>query len=170
MPRCESGEQHDLGPAPRLTIVSVTVAEQLEHLLARSAIEAECIELPWGRVPSARTLLPWKEAYVVAAESRAGSTSLDDEASFCSFIQSEFDLPDRPNGRDRLVEDLGFDSLLMLELIVVIHEAFGSSTLGSPQPPSEYPILTTVEDALAYAIDTAGSSGEVEAAALEVNL
>ncbi|MDA8367842.1 MAG: hypothetical protein M0Z62_12940 [Actinomycetota bacterium] len=103
---------------------------------------------------------------MIESEGRPGSKLLDDKASFCSFIQGEFDLPERPDGRDRLVEDLGFDSFLLLELVVVIHEAFGRSSTTGPKPAGEYPILTTVDDALAYAFDTAAASGEAEATAV----
>lgn len=86
---------------------------------------------------------------------------LDNEASFRSFIQAEFNLPDCPNGHARLVEDLGFDSLLLLELVIVIHDVFGPSGTNEPDAPREYPILTTVNDALAYAADVASAFGEV---------
>jgi len=65
-----------------------------------------------------------------------------------SALSNEFSLPKSCTDDSRLIEDLGFDSLRLLELIVFIEESAGRRAQTSSE--LEFPMLETIGDAIAY--------------------
>lgn len=75
-----------------------------------------------------------------------GSGSLD-QAQVLSRIASEFQLPPGTEAGSSLADDLGFDSLRLIELVTFVESLAGCS---GGDLPDEYPLLTTIVDAIEY--------------------
>jgi hypothetical protein len=71
------------------------------------------------------------------------------DRQFLQFLQEHFELPSLPEPTDLLIEDLGFDSLRMLELVDAIEDLAAQRTARPPNPV-EYPLLLTPGDAFQF--------------------
>jgi acyl carrier protein len=75
---------------------------------------------------------------------------------FCVAFSAEFDRSSPPNLDDLLVDDLGFDSLDMFNLVAFIEETANSSESDG----AGLPILTSVRDAYEYLQELAVRSND----------
>jgi acyl carrier protein len=60
------------------------------------------------------------------------------------------DMPDNVAAGARLVDDLGFDSVRLIELTMALERAFGLP----PQRPENLATITTVDDVVTFALTT----------------
>ncbi|KRE25700.1 hypothetical protein ASG82_17185 [Mycobacterium sp. Soil538] len=60
------------------------------------------------------------------------------------------DMPDHVAAGTRLVDDLGFDSVRLIELTMALERAFGLP----PQHPEKLATITTVDDVVTFALTT----------------
>lgn len=86
--------------------------------------------------------------------SAVGSGALDasiGDTDFCRYVAEAFSLSSVPRTEDRLADDLGFDSVAVLELVLVVEELAGAARGGGEggAPSEEFPALETVADAYA---------------------
>lgn len=74
-----------------------------------------------------------------------------DDTDFCRYVAEAFSLSAVPRTEDRLADDLGFDSVAVLELVLVVEELAGAAHGGEEGgvPSEEFPALETVADAYA---------------------
>ncbi|MGH9090704.1 MAG: phosphopantetheine-binding protein [Acidimicrobiales bacterium] len=75
-----------------------------------------------------------------------GSGDLD-EAQILSLISEELQLPPGTGAESSLADDLGFDSLRLIELVTFVESLAGCE---GRDVPDEYPLLVTVGDAVEY--------------------
>ena len=62
-------------------------------------------------------------------------------------IRDEFEMSPTATAESKLIEDLGFDSLQMIQLIYFVEELAG---LNTEEPSAEFPLLITLQDAVDY--------------------
>ncbi len=75
------------------------------------------------------------------------------EPEFIQLLVTEFDVASPPSAEASLTDDLGFDSVDMLNLILFIEEAAGFVAITEPEV---YPVIRTVHDAYVYYEDALG--------------
>jgi acyl carrier protein len=87
-----------------------------------------------------------------------GRNLLDVDA-FGELNQVELGLARRPAATDLLVDDLGLDSVQMLELVMVIEDAAGVEHVSDARY-SQFPVLVSVHDAFSWFEELRGSVGK----------
>jgi acyl carrier protein len=77
---------------------------------------------------------------------------------FADLVQREYELDRAPNPSDRLIEDLGFDSLRLFDLVMFVFELANVNPQGGGMA---FPVLETFDDAFTFfGSVTSPSSGE----------
>ena len=75
------------------------------------------------------------------------------EEEFIDCIAGEFDLSPVPSAKSLLVEELGFDSVDMVNLVAYVEELAEVSQI----PDADiYPVIRTVGEAYSYLLDVIG--------------
>lgn len=85
-----------------------------------------------------------------------------DRSTFLERVRAEFRLPADVDEGAILSDDLDFDSLRLIELVTFVEEQAGC---GGSDVPEEYPLLTTLGDAMAYFDELRASPADGDRAA-----
>ncbi|MGA8726005.1 MAG: hypothetical protein WB565_13280 [Acidimicrobiales bacterium] len=69
------------------------------------------------------------------------------EDEFISSLISEFDIEGVPESSTRFIDQLGFDSVNMLDLVLYVEELAGGA---KQRLSSSYPVIASIKDAYIY--------------------